>query len=405
MKILFITDRNLIHDIRVYREIKLATELGHTADYIAGGFDGWTYHIESEHKKSSGARNGFYLKDKRINRIPAKILSRIAKLIYPFVKQNLALAAYSSHYITILIQRKLSQLNEKYDLIVAHGYRTLYPVAQYASKEKIPFGFDAASFIFEPDITEDDRNETEKRKLILRRILPKARYFTYTYDLIGQRIKEILEGEHIPVNFELLNGYYQDLFEYRENNDEKINFVWISKRIDIRSGLQLALPALEVFSDKIRLHIFGQATRHFFANVYKHYSDFIILHPPLTLKDLTKAVCKMDIGLSVLLPYISPALDFTLTNKVFLFAQAGLYTIASKTEAQKKFYTKYPELGKLSDSNLDDLVAAIEEVIKDIDNIRKNKKVRFDISKRFAWDNEKEKLAKILSEVQDEING
>ncbi len=389
MKILFVTDRNLTHDTRVFQQLHFATSMLYKSDLIA--FENpWSKEIEQRHIKLVQPRRYFYLPRKH----PLSVLTRdFTNLIYPVFKNNLKIAGFSLDARSYTIWRRIKKIASEYDLLIAHGLSSLIPVYLAHKKFKVPFGFDAASFVPEKHINMSEE-EFFKIKFILKRILPSASYFTYATDLVGRKIIEFLDIKRLPYHFSLSNSYDESFFSFRPSFSDKVEFVWLAQKVDFSADLEFILPSLEKFRDKIRLNIFGEVTQRFKEKVYPRYKDFIVLHPPISVDLLIKSIANFDVGLAIYLSYISPEKNYTITNKVFLFAQSGLYTLATDTVSHRIFYSDHASLGKIVLPNIDSLSEAVAEVIENIDNIRSQKHKRYLYSKRFAWKYESQKLLK-----------
>ncbi len=400
MKILFITDRNLTHDIRVFNELKFAGSLGHRTELIAF-YDPWSEKIEKVHLDLAKPRHYYYLKNRKA--LLAKAISQIAKILYPLFKSNLWINAFSLDYRTALIWEKLNSLPKDYDLVVAHGFNSLFPAYAYARKYNKAFAFDAASFIPELDITGYDVERFHKNRLLFKRIIPFITYYTYSTDLVGLKLKKILSIKNLPDNFTISNSYPEEFFTFRPSVSEKVEFVWIGQRIDVCPDIEMILPTLRRFRDKIRLNIFGQVTDRF-KQLYKDYSDFLVFYDPMPVDLLLKTLASFDVGLAVYLTYVSPEKNYTLSNKIFAYIQNGLYTIASDTISQRIFFSEYPQLGKIVLPNIEHLTEAIGQVVENISEIRQKKQERFSQARKFSWKYESHKLAEMWAKLQARKN-
>ncbi len=396
MKILFVTDRNLTHDIRIFNEIRFASSLGYKAVLLAI-HNKWSEQIEKVHLELANPRKYYYLQPKRA--ILPKLVSRLAKLLYPLFKNNLRLTAFSLDYRSYLLWQGLNKLQPDFDLIVAHGFSSLYPVYAYSKKHNIKFSFDAASFIPERDITDSDVERLHKNKFLFKKIVSHAVYYTYSTELVGLKLNKLLPPGQLPKNFVIANSYPEEFFTFRPSVSEKVEFVWVAQKIDLCPDLDIILPALNKFRKTIRLHIFGETTERFKA-LYQKYRDFVVIHDPMPVDLMLKTIAMYDIGLAVYLTYISPEKNYTLSNKIFAFIQGGLYTIASDTVSQRIFLSENPTFGKIVLPNIHSLTKAFNYVIENISTIRAMKQQRFELAKKFSWKYESHKLLDIWKKLQ-----
>ncbi len=394
MKILFVTDRNLTHDTRVFQQMFYAKNMLYFSDLIAF-YDPWCQQIEQQHVKLVNPIHYYYLKKQSFISI---LVKKISNLLYKFFPRNLFFAGMSLDCRPFQIWRKIRKIAHEYDLLVACGLNSLLPVYKAALKYGKPFGFDVASFVAEKNINLTNE-EFHKIKFLLKTILPRALYLTYSTELVGERLFKFISLKYRPYHFPLANSYDESFFAFRPSLSDKVEFVWLAQKIDYSVDLELILPSLERFKDKIRLNIFGEVTQRFVQNVLPRYQDFVVLHDPMPVDKLIKKIANYDIGLAIYLTYISPEKNYTLTNKVYLFAQTGLYTLATDTISHRIFYSEHPQLGKIVLPHIDSLSGAIADVIANIEKFREEKHKRYLYAKRFAWKYESQKLHTAWSKV------
>ncbi len=387
MKILFVTDRNLTHDTRVFQQMFYARNMLYFSDLVAF-YDPWCEQIEQQHVKLVNPIHYYYLKKKTVLSFFVQKVSALLARIFP---RNLFFVGMSLDTRVYQIWRKIKKIAHDYDLIVACGVNSLLPVYLAARKFSVDFGFDAASFVAEKNINLSEE-QFHRIKFLMKNTLSHALYFTYSTELVGERLLKFLSLSYVPYHFPLANSYDESLFSFRPSLSDKVEFVWLAQKIDYSVDLELILPSLERFKDKIRLNIFGEVTQRFIDNVLPRYKDFVVLHDPVPVDKITKKIANYDIGLAIYLTYISPEKNYTLSNKVYLYAQTGLYTLATDTISHRIFYSEHTSLGKIVLPHIDSLSAAIADVIDNIEQLRTEKHKRYLYSKRFAWKYESQKL-------------
>jgi hypothetical protein len=91
--------------------------------------------------------------------------------------------------------------------------------------------------------------------------------------------------------------------------------------------------------------------------------------------------------------------DICLTNKIFAYAQAGLYILATNSSAQKLFMEAHVGLGIVSVQNIGEMENTIKYLIENIETIRKEKQVRYEYAKKLGWESESQKLAAIWQDI------
>jgi glycosyltransferase involved in cell wall biosynthesis len=203
------------------------------------------------------------------------------------------------------------------------------------------------------------------------------------------------ENQHLLIN----NCFSQTEFQFTENNSEKIKFVWFSQNISQGRGLELVIPALAKFKDKIELHLIGNLYANFNDAFLSNYSDFITLYKPLSQKELNLKLSEFDIGLAIELNTADFNRQICLTNKIFAYTQSGLYVLATDTFAQIKFIEEHKNIGLITKQKTDDFITSIEKIINNISEIRNNKKSRFNYAQQLSWENESKKLNTIWNKI------
>ena len=112
-------------------------------------------------------------------------------------------------------------------------------------------------------------------------------------------------------------------------------------------------------------------------------------------------LCKYDVGLALELNSADFNRQICLTNKIFAYAQAGLFILATDTPAQKHFINENEILGTVAPQTHGGMNIALQDIINNIGHIRSQKKQRFTYAQRLSWDKGKEKLRRIWALFQE----
>jgi len=399
-KLIFISKDNLTTNPRLLKELKLAVKLGYEVDFVGFNSGNWSDKIDEEIIKTIDA-NFHYIP---ITRKPFfqwfvnSIIEKISQKIYPIFKENLKINSYAHSKRSILLNKHLRKNNKKYDLIIAHTLPTLFPAYKFAKKTNTKFTFDIEDYHPGENVAKDTNNEKARREFLMKNLLPKASFITYASPLIGEHSIKLLnnypKNKHLLIN----NCFSETEFQFHENNSEKIKFVWFSQNIAAGRGLELLVPAIEKFKDKIELHLIGNLYTNFNDNFLSKYSDFIKIHKPLPQKELNLKLSEFDVGLA-----IEPGKDFNnkiaVSNKIWAYLQSGLYVFATDTLAQVRFLDENKNFGIISGQNNKELINSIQKIINNISEIRKNKQTRFDTAQKLSWENETNKLTEIWNSI------
>ncbi len=396
--LLFLTTTNLSTNPRLLKEIYLACSKGHDCQLVAFKLGNWSDKTETGHLEQINCQHD-YLSASKKPLLPWLISTFIWKSCYLlniFLRRSLRINAFAHNKRTWQISRCLKSKTIKYDLIVAHNLGALYPARQYAKKHNIPFTFDIEDY--HPG-EKCSPAEKKRREFLMKKLLPKAAYISYASPLIGMHSLKLLDGKNIPENLLINNCFSKNEFQYQESCAEKIKFVWFSQNIAAGRGLELIVPVLSCFKNQIELYLIGNLYPDFYQDFLSNYPGFIKIEKPLGQKDLNLKLSEFDIGLAIELKSADFNRDICLTNKIFAYAQSGLYILATDTSAQQAFIKENPQLGALTGQSVDEMKIQTEKILQNIEIIRNNKKNRFEYAQKLSWVNESRKLSDVWNEI------
>jgi hypothetical protein len=390
--ILFITTTNLSTNPRILKEIKLAISFGFNVGFIAFKLGNWSDRTENEQLKSFNNLKVNYIPATKKPVLPwilSSLICKAASILSTILKKNLKLHSYAHNKRTYLINNHFKKISKNYDLVIAHNLGALYPAYVFGKKNKIPFAFDLEDYHPGENCSS---KEQKRREFLMKKLMPKANYLSYASPMIGEYSLKLIENHQIPPNFLINNCFSAKEFHFYDTNSEKVKLVWFSQNIAATRGLELILPALEKFKDKIEVHLIGNLYQDFYENFLIKFDDFIQIEKPMPQAELNQFVCNFDIGLAIELVSSDFNRDICLTNKIFTYAQAGLYIFATNTSAQKQFIEQNPKLGMISNQTIPEMEQNLLSIFDNIDRIRATKKERFDFAQNLAWEKESDKL-------------
>jgi len=436
---LFITTTNLSTNPRLLKELKLASENDYRCTFIGFKLGNWSDKTEREHLKQLNGVKAIYfsaLREPFLNWLFATMVWKFSLIFNKFFNQNLKLSSYAHNKRTWQLVKKLKNIKNDYDLVIAHNLGALYPAYKYAKKHHLSFAFDIEDF--HPG-EKCSRDEKQRRELLMQKILPSAAYISYASPLIGKNSMELLmqakpekpkldavkymatstkcisrsvcdpemlydnEGAEeikLPDSFLINNSFGENEFQLIETKNERLQLVWFSQNITWERGLEQIVPALSKFKEKVHLHLIGNKRDDFYNDFLVNYDEFITFIEPLPQDKLHLGLSKYDIGLAIEISSVDVNKDIALSNKIFAYAQAGLYILATDTAAQKQFIEEQDrDIGLLSSQSTEEMEQAIKQLIDEVEKIRENKKARFEYAKQLAWEHEGTKLLNIWDEI------
>ncbi len=405
-KVLFLTSANLTTNPRLKKEFELAKSLGWEITFVGFDLQNWSNKIENNVKQNLQNVKLVYLSASK--RKPSflwlfsTVIEKIAKILYVFFPQNLALSAFAHSKRSFSLWWRLFWHKKKYDLVIAHTLPAIYPAYRFAQRVGAKWIFDVEDYHPGEKIVSGGRFERSRREQLLRELLPRADAFTYASPLIGEFVLRLVgEKRQLPPHLFVANSFPARMFRFVPPEQGVVRFVWFSQNIAPGRGLELLVPALWEFKSKVRLTLIGNLYPGFWEDFLKQYSQILEILPPMEEESLYAKLCEFDVGCAVEMSDADLNKQLALSNKIFAYAQAGLFIMATDTRAQAKFISENPVLGTLVMQYLNDFQRKVDWIIENIDGIRKAKRRRYDYARRFAWENEAQKLRKLWQRVLD----
>lgn len=382
LKILFLTTHNLATNPRLYKEIVLAMQAGHTVQVICFSFNNWSASIDDQLKNN--------LADVNIIQLPAGrhplfewalsvLKEKTFRLAGKYAALNEAgLSQAISRRSSLLI--KALQKASRPHLVIGHNPGALWPAFKASKIFNCHVGFDVEDY--HPGEGHDKHIQSLTKKLLVA-LLPQMDYVSFAAPLIQQQV-EADAGKPLENSFTLLNYFPAEEFKQPDDETaEKISLVWFSQNINGGRGLELILPFVKA-TEKVTLHLIGNLDNEFFESYLKGISN-IIIHAPMKQADLHRVLYKFDIGLALDVP-LDKNRDFVITNKLLAYLQAGLYVVATNTLAQQSFLNSWQGHGECFDYKLNNAAIVLEKIIEKITIIRNQRKARYKDFEKNNWE-------------------
>lgn len=397
MRILFISTLNLATNPRLFKEIQLALQAGYEVDVLCFEFNNWSFEFNRQLKKKLGEAELTTIEGGRKPFFPwlfsvfQEKLFRTASKIIPVAGGLLSQAV--SRRSNLLISR-IKKMDGKYDLVIGHNPGALYPAYLAGKKLQCKVGFDIEDY--HPGEGTNKHGQALTKKLI-GHYLHKMDYVTFAAPLMRKRTIEDIG--HAGKNWnDILNFFPRNEFSYEKKEaDNILKVVWFSQNVNYNRGLEQVIPILEKFQDKIELTLIGNKKEPFFTNYVANH-PWIKHLPPMSQKDLHKAVTNFDIGLA-----IEPGKDhnnmIALANKLITYFQSGLYILASDTPSHIDFFSLYPEHGMATNLSEENMELVFTKLFQQKNLIRDNREKRIYQVKEKGWETESQKLLQIWKQL------
>jgi glycosyltransferase involved in cell wall biosynthesis len=138
---------------------------------------------------------------------------------------------------------------------------------------------------------------------------------------------------------------------------------WFSQTIGAGRGLETLFQSLEYITTPLEIHLRGnypESSRQWLEPLIPAgWIDRVFIHPTVPNDELLSRIAEHDIGLALEIPYCLNK-QFTVSNKLFQYLQAGLAVIATDTDGQKEILSHHPQFGQLIPNN--DPIALAESI-------------------------------------------
>lgn len=324
-----------------------------------------------------------------------RIRRKVASLLpgwLPFAKRTICRA-----YDELLKQA----IKVNADLYIAHNLGALPVAARAANTNKVPYGFDAEDY--HRGETPLDSQASQLAKKLEEQYFPGAAYLTAASPMIGATYQDHFD----QLSFQLINNVFSRLKQpdFQSLKDsESLKLFWFSQSVGTNRGIQEVLLAMNrCTSFKITLTLIGTCSREYqqyFTSLLKSNEHQIEFIEPVFEDELFKRAGQHHIGLA--LERNEPDnRRICLTNKIFTYLLAGNAIIASETDAQKKFMTENPGVGKTYPiGNVEQLTKVLQYYCTHPKELLKTRQNAWQLAvDKYNWEIEQKKFLNLVKSV------
>lgn len=347
-RILFLTSTNLAANPRLVKELRLAVQEGFAATVIEFRLGNWSDKMTDELKQEFAAVVFIELSALRrpfLSWFSSSLLEKVCSML-PVGMMNTSMLSIGISKRSWLLLRQLRETQGPYDWVIAHNPAAFYPAMWFAKKINAALGIDVEDY--HPGETNDVK-ASEKMKELMRKVLPSATYCSYAAPFIMKYVErdiaELKDGQNRLVN-NVFSAHDFSVQVVEQAGNRKLSFVWFSQFVDYGRGLEQLLPVLDKFSESIELTLIGSVNPLFSDRELAH-RNYVTCLPSMSQAALHQQLQHYDIGLAVEDMHANANRNICLTNKLWAFFQAGLYLLATPTDAQRYFLEQHPLHGEL----------------------------------------------------------
>ncbi len=394
-KVLLLTSTNLACNPRCHKELQLLLEHQFAVTLVAFRLHNWSDAIEKQMQQRYPAVQFHYLETTRqgnpVAWLQAVLIERMARPLARFFPGSAWLQAMAVSRRSWLLLQWARQQDERYDLVIAHNPPAFYPAGWLCRHRGIRYAIDVEDYHPGEDNPEPERQSVAR---LMRQLLPGAFYNSYAAPLIRDYSLRLLSNVNPQQHLVLNNCFPASAFRLpeRATGSVAVKLIWFSQVVDFRRGLENLLPALDRFPEgSFELTLIGDLRKGFYEQELRRRS-YIKCLPAMPQDDLLQQLSAYDVGLALENNAADLNRNLCLTNKIWSYFQAGLFILASGTDAQKAFMDQHPRHGISSSRPDADVYPLLQEIRNRIATIRAEQAERFDAARACSWERESASL-------------
>ncbi|MFD2917447.1 glycosyltransferase family protein [Psychroserpens luteus] len=181
----------------------------------------------------------------------------------------------------------------------------------------------------------------------------------------------------------------------------KPSLYWFSQVISEGRGLELLCEALHLTTTPLELHLRGRILETYHKKLKSLLPSHVSLHihEVVPAQELISRIAEHDIGIAF--EETTPeSRDYTITNKVFHYLQAGIAILATNTKGQAEIKALAPEAVCLMDRDPQHIAATIEMLLTQPQKLKDMKAASWQAGQEiFAFENEALKLNEFVDAI------
>ncbi|MEE3715178.1 glycosyltransferase [Tumidithrix elongata RA019] len=324
----------------------------------------------------------------RFTNLKTRIQSRFAKVTYRY------LGIFSPNLLGygVLAMLKVAR-QAKADLTIVHSEAGLWIGSQLLD-EGFLVGVDYEDWFSEDLLPEARINRPiAKLKELEKRLIQTCPYCLTTSYAMAEAMASAYQAPKptaIYNSFPWAERNHLDRLIKDRKNLAIPSLHWFSQTIGPGRGLEILFQALNFLDLPVEIHLRGNysdsARKWLEALIPKAWCDRIFIHATVPNAELLSRIAEHDIGLALEIPFCLSR-QFTITNKLFQYLQAGLAIVATDTDGQKEIMSQYPRIGYLISPIPEDLANALNKLLSNPERLAVAKNASLQAAKeKFSWE-------------------
>lgn len=237
-------------------------------------------------------------------------------------------------------------------------------------------------------------------KALESRLARDCTYCLTTSHALAEALAEAYQAPKPTVIYNAFPWAERSQIDYQKRDRRNVHLPslhWFSQTIGPGRGLETLFQALPYLTFPVEIHLRGNypegARQWLEPLVPSAWRDRLFIHPTVPNAELLSRIAEHDIGLALETPYCLNK-QFTASNKLFQYLQAGLAVIATDTDGQREIMSQWPAIGQLIPAhNPIALFQAIEYLLHTPDKLTAAKVASLRaVEKQLCWEKQADNL-------------
>lgn len=297
------------------------------------------------------------------------------------------------------------------DLTIVHSEAGLW-VGNQLLNEGFRVGVDFEDW-FSEDLPPTDRaaRPIAQLKALESRLARECTYCLTTSHALAEALAKAYQAPKPTVIYNTFPWAEREQID-RQKRDRKnlklSSLHWFSQTIGPGRGLETLFQALPYLHVPVEIHLRGNypesARQWLELLVTSEWRDRVFVHPTVPNSELLSRIAEHDIGLALEIPYCFNK-QFTTSNKLFQYLQAGLAVIATDTAGQQEILSQQPAIGRLIPSqNPVALAQALKDLLCTPEKLNTTKANSLKLAKKkLCWEKQVKSLIKSIEIALDNM--
>lgn len=295
------------------------------------------------------------------------------------------------------------------DLIIVHSEAGLW-AGEKLLKEGFRVGVDFEDWFSEDLLPEARVNRPIKQlKWLEAQLIRKCIYSLTTSHAMAEALAEAYQAPKPTVIYNTFPWAERLQIDDQKRDRQNLNLPslhWFSQTIGAGRGLEILFESLEYLDMAVEIHLRGnypESCRQWLEPlVPDNWRSSLFIHPTVPNSELLSRIAEHDIGLALEIPHCLNR-QFTITNKLFQYLQAGLAIVATNTTGQGEILSQYPQFGYLvTNNNPEEVAKALKDLLSNSESLAAGKKASLKAAEeKFSWEHQ---AIKILELAKKSLN-